>query len=696
MATKIKGITIELNADASGLEKALKDIDKTLSQTQKDLKAVDKALALDPKNIELVSQKERLLGAAIDENKTKLNALKDAQKNIKWDDTKDAQRQYDALSREISQTEVKLRDLNTEQKQFSAEAAKARFGASNFGQALGTIQEKANQVAEATAQMSAAAGAALAGMAALVTKASQFADDMLTMSQQTGLSTDSLQKMSYAAERIDVPMETIVGSINKMKSGLDSNADVYQRLGVMVKDQRGQYRDIESIFFETVGALSRIENETERDTVAMDLFGKSANELAGIIDDGGAKLRELGKEADNLGMIIPEEDLEKLGEFNDKLEAMKSQLQMAGVKAALPVLEAMQPIITAISAAITKISAVLSNMNPTVVRILTIVLALIAAIAPVAKTIATITMAIQGLSVAIPLVSGALAALNGALATLLANPVTWIIAAIVAALALLCFGIYEAVKAWNSLGDTQEERLANAKEGIKNWAADFALSYAESHKGWITAWHKMSDAVNEFITSAKQKIEGFKQVLTSLGESFLRIPEKVREAAVKIRMWFEDLIDRAKQAGQDVMKGFADGVNSFIKKVVEAWQNMVKAVKNVWDSLTKDAANSGKTTAKAYSDAVNNNTVIKKPTKTNGFAQMSPSGSRPTGSAPVGASAQSVNALTSAVNMLNDNLSKMGGAQVNVELVGSAKNIFDTVRVQNNVLKTATGYHALA
>ena len=74
MAMKVKGITIELSADTSGLEEALKGINKSLSQTQKDLKDVDKALKLDPTNVELIEQKQRLLAKATEEATNKLKA----------------------------------------------------------------------------------------------------------------------------------------------------------------------------------------------------------------------------------------------------------------------------------------------------------------------------------------------------------------------------------------------------------------------------------------------------------------------------------------------------------------------------------------------------------------------------------------------------------------------------------------------
>lgn len=112
-STKIRGITIELSADASGLSKALSGINKEIGSTQKQLKDVEKLLKLDPKNTELLKQKQELLNDAIGETKTKLKALKEAQEDVgqTLKETGEGKEQYDALSREIIACEQELQKL---------------------------------------------------------------------------------------------------------------------------------------------------------------------------------------------------------------------------------------------------------------------------------------------------------------------------------------------------------------------------------------------------------------------------------------------------------------------------------------------------------------------------------------------------------------------------------------------------------
>lgn len=113
MANRIKGITVEIGGDTTGLEKALKSVNTTIKSTQSALKDVNKLLKLDPSNTELLSQKQKLLKDAIGATKEKLDSLKQAQEQAKQqlENGTLGQDKYDALQREIIETEQELRRL---------------------------------------------------------------------------------------------------------------------------------------------------------------------------------------------------------------------------------------------------------------------------------------------------------------------------------------------------------------------------------------------------------------------------------------------------------------------------------------------------------------------------------------------------------------------------------------------------------
>ena len=115
MANRIKGITVEIGGDTTRLTKALKNVDSSIKSTQSQLRDVNKLLKLDPGNTELLAQKHKLLGDAVGQTKQRLETLKtaaeQADKALAAGDI--SKEQYDALQREIVETEQELKKLET-------------------------------------------------------------------------------------------------------------------------------------------------------------------------------------------------------------------------------------------------------------------------------------------------------------------------------------------------------------------------------------------------------------------------------------------------------------------------------------------------------------------------------------------------------------------------------------------------------
>lgn len=161
-STKVRGITIELGADTSGLSKALKNVNKEIGSTQKQLKDVEKLLKLDPHNTELMEQKQKLLSERVGETKTKLEALKQAQKEVgeELKKTGEGQEQYDALQREIISCTNELKEL---EKQASASSV-AMQEISAAGESLKNVGDKISSAGQALMPLSTAAAGLSAGI----------------------------------------------------------------------------------------------------------------------------------------------------------------------------------------------------------------------------------------------------------------------------------------------------------------------------------------------------------------------------------------------------------------------------------------------------------------------------------------------------------------------------------------------------
>lgn len=121
-SSRIKGITIEIGGDTTGLDKALNDVNKEINTTQKNLKDINKLLKLDPGNAELLAQKQRVLAEQSQATAEKLKTLKEAAKeaNKQLAEGKISQDQYDALQREIAECESQMRELTRATEEFGS------------------------------------------------------------------------------------------------------------------------------------------------------------------------------------------------------------------------------------------------------------------------------------------------------------------------------------------------------------------------------------------------------------------------------------------------------------------------------------------------------------------------------------------------------------------------------------------------
>ena len=503
-STKIRGITIELGADTSGLSKALSGANKEIKSTEKSLKDVERLLKLDPTNTELLEQKQRLLGDRVEQTKDKLNALKEAQKQVgdELAKTGEGQAQYDALSREIAQTELELKDAERAASSFNARTAKISATAGKISDKFGTLAQK-------TRALSTAAAGALVGLGGLAVKAGQSADELTTLSKQTGIATDDLQKMQYASDLIDVDVSTITGSLKKLKKGLDSNADAFENLGVATK-KNGQFRDITDIFYDTVDALSKIPNETERDIAAMDIFGKSADELAGIIDDGGASLKALGEEAENLGVIIPEEDLEAANQFNDALDKLKAEGMGTLMQVGAQIAEMILPYLPQIQQAIERVMTTLRDMDPEVLKIVAGALALTAALSPMFSIVSKISGVISTLTSS----TGALGAAFGGMS-----------APLIGIIALLGTLAAAFVYLWQT-----DEDFKNNVTGM--WS-DLVGTFQSAGASITQALNDMGGSFNDFSEVAKAAWEGLCKFLKPFMENSLNMVKNVIQNVLK-------------------------------------------------------------------------------------------------------------------------------------------------------------------
>lgn len=337
--TKVRGITIELSADASGVVNGLKDVNSSIKTTRSELRDIEKLLKLDPTNTELLAQKYEALQRQITNTEDKIGLLRKAEEDLKKQmvdgGTEEQQKQLAALDREIISAEQDLKkytnqlsDAEGETKDLTTAEEKAEKTTSKLGDGFTVLKGVVSQlVADGLRK----AADALKDMA---TEGARYADDILTLSSTTSLSTEQLQKFSYMSGLVDVDLNTIAGSMRRLTKNMSSAADgtgsaydAFSQLGVSFTDMNGSLRDNEDVFYDVIDALGKMENETERDALAMDLFGKSATDLNPLIEAGSEQLEAFGKEAEDVGYVLSDDMLNNLGNLQDQFDRFGKRIE---------------------------------------------------------------------------------------------------------------------------------------------------------------------------------------------------------------------------------------------------------------------------------------------------------------------------------------------------------------------------------
>ena len=339
MAGAIKGIEIAISADTTGVTKGLKEITNESMKTSKNLKTVESFLKHDPGNTELLAEKFKLLSQNIEQTKDKLSKLKAAQDDVKaaFERGEITEEQYIAFQGEIVKTENRLKQLEGQVNQTGDAMQDAGNKTDGFGDKLKSgLATAAKAAGVAIAAVGTAVVAGAKALTDFTVSGAEYADTILTDSAVTGIATDKLQEYRYAAELVDVSTETLTKSMAKnIKSmssaakGTGATAEAYKKLGVEVTNSDGSLRDSQTVYWELIDALGQVENETDRDALAMQILGKSAQELNPLIEAGSARMAELGQQARDAGAVLSQDSLESFGAFDDQLQYLKVNAEAA-------------------------------------------------------------------------------------------------------------------------------------------------------------------------------------------------------------------------------------------------------------------------------------------------------------------------------------------------------------------------------
>ena len=269
MASRIKGITVEIGGDTTGLEKALKGVNSSIKTTQSALKDVERLLKLDPTNTELLTQKQKLLKDAIASTSEKLETLKEAQKQAKEQLERGelGQDKYDALQREIVETEQELKRLQEQAATTSVTLEKIAAAGDKFEKAGDSITNAGKQISVASAAVTGL------GVAAVKT-AADFDSAMANVAAISGATGDDLQALRDKAREMG----------EKTKFSASEAADAMSYMAMAGWKTGDMLSGIEGIM--NLAAASGEDLATTSDIVtdALTAFGLTAEDSAHIAD----------------------------------------------------------------------------------------------------------------------------------------------------------------------------------------------------------------------------------------------------------------------------------------------------------------------------------------------------------------------------------------------------------------------------
>lgn len=359
--SSIKGITIKIGGDTTGLDKTLKETNKKSRELESELKAVDKALKLDPNNVTLVKQKQDLLKDSIKETKSKLDVLKEAQSQVTAQYKKgeiDAG-QYRAFQRELETTKSKLSSLKDEKKNIHVigtafKEAKDKVEpvikkVEKVGSVIGGATSKAvkftatlgkidtamiGKAADGFKTYTTAVTGATTAVAGLAVSQVSNLDAIDKQSQALGLSRTAYQEWDYVLsqngvdiEKFGTGMKSLLKNMDAVKEGNATATTNFNQLGVAVQNADGSLRSQEDVLKETVAAFQNMEDGADKTRLATELFGKQGQSLMPLLNGTAGSVDELMQKCNDLGMVVSDEAVDAGVKFSDTLDSLKRSAQ---------------------------------------------------------------------------------------------------------------------------------------------------------------------------------------------------------------------------------------------------------------------------------------------------------------------------------------------------------------------------------
>lgn len=334
----LNAILAEQNQKVEEAQKVVNNANKAWEQARDNLNKVADAHGRESEETEKARAKLEAINreredyiAKLYENQTAVAKTENAIRELTTAEN-DAQGSTEKLSAKVQDSTPKTVELGDAVDRVSGKlGVDLPDGVTKALNKLGSLDTKVVAVAGAVAGLVVAATKVKKALDEMTLESGQQAEDLLTLSSVSGVSTDALQKFQYAADFVGVSSDTLADSLKDLTknmsdaaNGNEEYAGKFDALGVSITDTDGNLRDSYDVFLDVIDALGEMGNKTERDAAAMGLINESAQQLNPLIEAGTDALRAYGDEAERMGAVLSEDDLEALKDVDDAQNRLKA------------------------------------------------------------------------------------------------------------------------------------------------------------------------------------------------------------------------------------------------------------------------------------------------------------------------------------------------------------------------------------
>ena len=212
--------------------------------------------------------------------------------------------------------------------------AKLTLDTSDYDKKINEVKTETNNVAKntqkSTVKSAIAWGAVATAVVAVVSKVkdlivetANYADQIGDLAEKWGFTTREIQEFDYWATMNGTTLDSLLTGMRGLVNQAEAGSDAFDKLGVSVRNADGSLKDQKTLFLETIDALQKIDNQTERNALQFEVFGRAGIDLGQIINRDSSELAQLSQEAENLGIILSDNTIAMAGNFNDTLDQIR-------------------------------------------------------------------------------------------------------------------------------------------------------------------------------------------------------------------------------------------------------------------------------------------------------------------------------------------------------------------------------------